>query len=314
VSAPLLPPTHANIARAAAALRGGALVVTPTETVYGIAADATNAHAVARLFAAKQRPHFNPLIAHVASLDVARRHGVFHALALRLAEAFWPGPLTLVVPREARSPVAELACAGLATIALRVPAHPVAQDLIAAFGGPLVAPSANRSGRISPTTAAHAAGDLGNAVDCILDAGPTAIGIESSVVAVNEDGRATLLRPGAIARTDLEAIAGRLHSPDTGAAPASPGMLERHYAPRARLRLDAQEPASGEALLGFGAIDDPLGLNLSRTGDLVEAASNLYAHLRALDEAGAAVIAVAPIPAHGLGEAIRNRLERAAAR
>lgn len=301
-----------SIARAADILRAGGLVVMPTETVYGLGADATNAQAVARIFEAKGRPRFNPLIAHVLGLSEAEQHARLHPVARRLAEHFWPGPLTIVAPRKTESTVAELACAGLATIALRAPAHPMARELLAAFGKPIVAPSANRSGHISATTARHAADDLGDRVQLVLDGGPTPIGLESTIVAVDDDGRATLLRAGAISREQLEPITGPLGSPQHGIV-AAPGMLESHYAPRARLRLDADAPREGEAFLAFGAPALANGLTLSAAGDLVEAAANLYAHLRALDASGATTIAVAPIPTHGLGEAIRDRLTRAAA-
>ena len=301
-----------SIARAADILRAGGLVAFPTETVYGLGADATNPVAVARIFEAKGRPRFNPLISHILGLDEAERHAHLHDHARALAERFWPGPLTLVAPRRPDSAVAELACAGLMTIALRSPAHPMARDLLAAFGDPIVAPSANRSGHVSATTAQHAADDLGVRVDLVLDGGPTQIGLESTIVAIDENGRATLLRSGALSRADIEAITGPLTAPQRGAIDA-PGMLESHYAPRARLRLDAEAPHAGEAYLAFGSSAPPQGLTLSASGDLVEAAANLYAHLRALDASGAQTIAVAPIPPQGLGEAIRDRLQRAAA-
>jgi L-threonylcarbamoyladenylate synthase len=301
-----------NIARAAEILRAGGLVVFPTETVYGLGCDASNARAVARVFEAKGRPQFNPLIAHVPGLLEAERHAAFHPSARKLAERFWPGPLTIVAPRRPDSTVAELACAGLATIAIRAPAHPIARALLDAFGGPIAAPSANRSGHVSATTAQHAAGDLGNAVDMILDGGPCEIGLESTIVAIGPDGRATLLRPGAVSRDRIEAEIGSVEAPARGAI-ASPGMLESHYAPRARLVLDATEPPHNGRYLAFGAAAPPGGLTLSASGDLVEAAANLYAHLRALDAENPDVIAVAPIPCHGLGEAIRDRLARAAA-
>ena len=301
-----------SVERAAEVLRAGGLVVFPTETVYGVGADATNPHAVARIFAAKGRPQFNPLISHVLSLADAERHGELHPLARALIETFWPGPLTIVVPRRADSPVAELACAGLATIALRSPSHPLARELLAAFGGPVVAPSANRSGHVSATTAAHAAADLEGAVDLILDGGPSTVGLESTIVAIDADGRATLLRPGAISRDAIEAITGRLAMPALNTI-AAPGMMESHYAPRARIVLDAAAPPPGAAYLAFGAEAPPGGLSLSISGDLTEAAANLYAHLRALDATGADTIAVAPIPGGGLAEAIRDRLARAAA-
>lgn len=301
-----------SIARAVDILRGGGLVAFPTETVYGLGADAANSKAVARIFEAKGRPRFNPLIAHIAGLAEAEAHARLHPVARKLAERFWPGPLTIVAPRNAESSIAELACAGLTTVALRAPAHPVARELIAAFGKPIVAPSANRSGHVSATTAQHVADDLGDRVDLILDAGPTPIGLESTIIAIDDAGRATLLRAGAIPRADIESITGPLAAPQAGAV-ASPGMLESHYAPRARLRLDANAPEEGEAYLAFGAAAPANGLTLSASGDLVEAAANLYACLRTLDASGAATIAVAPIPAHGLGEAIRDRLMRAAA-
>ncbi|MGD9981324.1 MAG: L-threonylcarbamoyladenylate synthase [Hyphomonadaceae bacterium] len=301
-----------SVEKAAEILRTGGLVVFPTETVYGLGADAANPRAVARIFAAKGRPRFNPLISHVLGLDEAERHGVFHPHARALAERFWPGPLTIVALRRAESPVAELACAGLATIALRAPAHPLARALLAAFGGPVVAPSANRSGHVSATTAEHARGDLGDAVDLILDGGPSAIGLESTIVAIDTEGSATMLRSGAISRDAIEAITGPLGGAKPGAVTA-PGMMESHYAPRARLLLDVIEPEPGAAHLAFAAPARPGGLTLSASGDLTEAAANLYAHLRALDATGADTIAVAPIPGGGLAEAIRDRLARAAA-
>jgi L-threonylcarbamoyladenylate synthase len=301
-----------SIARGAEVLRAGGLVVFPTETVYGVGADATNPHAVARIFAAKGRPQFNPLISHVLTLADAERHGELHPVARALAAKFWPGPLTIVVPRRADSPVTELACAGLATIALRSPSHPLARELLAAFGGPVVAPSANRSGHVSATTAEHATADLSDAVDLILDGGPSAVGLESAIVAIDADGRATLLRPGAIGRDAIEAITGPLAVPSLGAITA-PGMMESHYAPRARIVLDAATPPPGASYLAFGAPAPAGGLTLSAHGDLTEAAANLYAHLRALDATGTEIIAVAPIPGGGLAEAIRDRLARAAA-
>ncbi len=301
-----------SIARAAEILRAGGLVVFPTETVYGLGADAANPHAVARIYEAKGRPQFNPLIAHVPGLAEAETHAELPENARKLAAAFWPGPFTIVARRRAESSVAELACAGLATIALRAPSHPMARELLAAFGGPIVAPSANRSGHVSATTAQHAAKDLGGRVDLVLDGGPCEIGLESTIVAVADDGGVTLLRPGAISRAEIEALVGPIESAHSGAIQA-PGMMESHYAPRAQLRLDADEARPGEAYLSFGAAPPIGGETLSATGDLVEAAANLYAALRALDATGAAVIAVAPIPGEGLGEAIRDRLSRAAA-
>ena len=304
--------TDAAVAEAADALAQGRLVIFPTETVYGLGADATNAKAVAAIYAAKGRPAFNPLISHVPDLKAAEAHAQFNPRARALARAFWPGPLTLVLKRRDDSSVAELACAGLSTIALRAPAHPVAQRLLARFGNPIAAPSANRSGRLSPTIAAHAEDDVGDTAAITLDGGASEAGLESSIVAIDDDGGATLLRPGAIVRADLEAVLGPLSAPTDGAV-AAPGMLASHYAPRARLRLDAATPHAGEAYLAFGANAPADALNLSPDGDLAEAAANLYAYLRALDAAGPDIIAVAPLPRQGLGEAIRDRLARAAA-
>jgi L-threonylcarbamoyladenylate synthase len=296
------------------------LVAFPTETVYGLGADATSGEAVARLYAAKGRPSFNPLISHVADVSAARRLGVFNRVAQRLAAAFWSGPLTLVVPRVPGCPVADLATAGLDTIALRVPSHPVARELLKAFGGPVVAPSANRSGHVSTTTAAHVAADLSGRIDLILDGGATALGLESTIVACLGDTPA-LLRPGGLAREEIEAELGMpLAMPQAEAnAPTSPGQLASHYAPRARLRLDIDAVKPGEALLAFGrrrpadAERAVASLNLSLAGNLIEAAANLFSHLRALDQSGARTIAVMPIPHEGLGEAINDRLRRAAA-
>jgi len=311
------------IEAAARSLAGGGLVAFPTETVYGLGADATNASAVAKLYAAKGRPAFNPLIAHVADAAAARRLAVFDAAAEALAAAFWPGPLTLVLPKAAACPVADLATAGLDTIAVRVPAHPIAHALIAALGKPVVAPSANRSGHVSPTTADHVMADLAGRIDLVLDGGPTSVGVESTILACVDD-RVTLLRPGGVPRAAIEEALG--HQVDEGPvsadedeAPLAPGMLASHYAPRATLRLDAAEVQPGEALLAFGPAALPgaaraaTTLNLSPAGDLIEAAANLFSHLRELDRAGVARIAVMPIPHEGLGEAINDRLARAAA-
>ncbi len=311
------------IAAAARILADGGLVAFPTETVYGLGADATNAAAVARLYAAKGRPAFNPLIAHVADAAAARPLATFDATAATLAAAFWPGPLTLVLPKAPACPVADLATAGLDTVAVRVPAHRIARALISAFGGPVVAPSANRSGHVSPTTADHVMADLANRIDLVLDGGPTAIGVESTILACVGD-RVTLLRPGGVPREAIERVLGHevdeaRAAAEDGEAPLAPGMLASHYAPRATLRLDAREVQPGEALLAFGP-DLPPGaeraataLNLSARGDLIEAAANLFSHLRALDRAGVARIAVMAIPRDGLGEAINDRLARAAA-
>jgi L-threonylcarbamoyladenylate synthase len=304
-------------------LKAGGLVAFPTETVYGLGADATDGKAVARLYEAKGRPAFNPLIAHVADVAAARTLARFDADAERLAEAFWPGPLTLVLPKAAGCPVAELATAGLDSIAARVPKHEVARQILAAFKRPIVAPSANRSGHVSPTTAAHVLADLRGRIDLIVDGGSTPVGVESTIVACL--GAPALLRPGGLAREEIERVLGRaLAEPPPGIAaeddaPLAPGMLASHYAPRTPLRRDAESVAAGEALLAFGsalaagAENAALALNLSPRGDLIEAAANLFSHLRALDAAGAKAIAVMPIPRDGLGEAINDRLARAAA-
>jgi L-threonylcarbamoyladenylate synthase len=313
---PIVEATSEAVARAARVLRAGGLVAFPTETVYGLGADATNGRAVAAIFEAKGRPRFNPLIAHVASIDAAAELGELEGAARALAEAFWPGPLTLVLRKRPGCPIAELATAGLDTVAVRVPAHPVAQALLRAAGVPIAAPSANRSGHVSPTTAAHVAADLGDRVTLILDGGPTPLGLESTVVDVTGSAP-VVLRLGAVARADLARALGRRIEAATGAAgaPASPGMLARHYAPAARLRLDAREVEDGEALLAFGPRLPPHrgpAVNLSPAGDLLEAAAGLFAALRTLDASGAEAIAVMPIPEQGLGEAINDRLRRAA--
>jgi L-threonylcarbamoyladenylate synthase len=291
-----------------AALKGGGLVILPTETVYGLAADAANARAVARVYEAKGRPAFNPLIAHVADLEAARAIARLDARALTLARAFWPGPLTLVLPIADEAAVCDLARAGLDTVAVRVPAHPLAQAVLRAFGGPLTAPSANRSGRPSPTTLADALEETGAAAALALDGGPCRIGLESTVVALLDEPR--LLRPGAVTRDEIEALIGPLAEAEADAR-RSPGRLSRHYAPDLPLRLNAAEPRAGEVWLGFGH-DGAEPFNLSRDGDLAEAAANLFAFLRAADRSGASGIAVAPIPNEGLGEAINDRLRRAA--
>jgi L-threonylcarbamoyladenylate synthase len=313
------PATPEAIAAAAERLRAGGLVAMPTETVYGLAADATSDTAVAAIYAAKGRPSFNPLIAHVTGLGAAMELARFDADAERLARAFWPGPMTLVLPAAATCRVSLLARAGLDSVALRAPDHPTAQALIEAAGRPLAAPSANRSGHVSPTTANHVLADLDGRIDCILDAGPCRHGLESTIVACLGDGP-TLLRPGALPREAIEAALGRtLAEPPaaTASSPTAPGQLASHYAPRARLRLNAVAVDAEEAALDFGGVlaVDPgqTRLDLSPRGDVVEAAANLFAFLRALDGSGAAVIAVAPIPQRGLGVAINDRLRRAAA-
>ncbi|UZF92615.1 L-threonylcarbamoyladenylate synthase [Bosea sp. NBC_00550] len=311
----LLSADAAGIAEAAALLRDGGLVAMPTETVYGLAADATSGTAVAGIYAAKERPSFNPLISHLPDLASARRQGLFDANALALAQAFWPGPLTLVVPASSGCTVSELARAGLPSVALRVPAHPVAHAVLEAAGRPIAAPSANRSGRISATSAQHVLADLDGRIDAIIDAGATEVGVESTIVACL-DGAPRLLRPGGVPRAAIEHLIGRplVLAGEAGNAPIAAGMLSSHYAPAARVRLDADAPEDGEAWLGFGPGPDvPASLNLSPAGDLREAASNLFGYMRRLDEMGPRTIAVARIPEHGLGEAINDRLRRAAA-
>jgi L-threonylcarbamoyladenylate synthase len=284
------------------------LVLMPTETVYGLAADAANPRAVAAVYAAKGRPSFNPLIAHVADVAMARRLAVFDDRAEALAARFWPGPLTLVLPIADTEAVCDLARAGLDTVAVRAPGHPLAHGLIAALGRPIVAPSANRSGRPSPTTFADALEETGAAAAAALDGGACAVGLESTVVALLDVPR--LLRPGAVTRAEIEAVVGPIAEAQADAR-RSPGRLARHYAPNAPVRLEVARPAAGEAWLSFGpAGEGPW--NLSPTGDLTEAAANLFAYLRAADRSAPSAIAVAPIPHEGLGEAINDRLRRAA--
>lgn len=307
-----------DIDRAQQIIRAGGLVGAPTETVYGLAADATNDAAVAQIYAAKKRPRFNPLIVHVIGLAQAETIAHLSPQARTLAEAFWPGPLSLVLPRRDTSGLSLLLSAGLDTVAIRAPAHPMMRALIEASDRPLAAPSANASGAVSPTTAEHVRDGLGEAVDLILDGGPSPIGIESTIVKVDGDA-ARLLRPGGLARADLETRLGRaLLAPEETTAPEAPGMLHSHYAPTAMLRLHVEAPRPEEAYLAFGdAPAHPNSLNLSERRDTTEAAANLFAHLRALDalcrQKGLAGIAAAPIPEDGLGEAINDRLARAAA-
>ena len=305
----------AGIAEAARILRRGGLVAVPTETVYGLAADATSDAAVARIYAAKARPKFNPLIAHVTSLEAALGQGIFSTEALRLAKTFWPGPLTLVVPVAPGATVCAAARAGLQSIALRVPIHPVALAVISAAGRPLAAPSANRSGWVSPVTATHVARDFAGEIDLILDGGRCSVGLESTIIeCLAEHPR--LLRPGGIARTDIEAVLGHSVAESAGVGPVrSPGMSRSHYAPRAKLRLEAATRDDGEAGLDFGGIfgEGKNVLDLSPGRNLAQAAANLFIFLRELDARRPACIAVAPIPYEGLGEAINDRLARAAA-
>jgi L-threonylcarbamoyladenylate synthase len=303
-----------TVEAAVEALRRGDLVILPTETVYGLAADGRHAHAVARLYEAKGRPHFNPLIAHVADGAAAACLAVFDARAEALAAAFWPGPLTLVLPARAGCAVCDLARAGLDTIAVRAPAHAMAIDVLKAFGGPVVAPSANRSGRPSPTTYEDAAAETGFAAGAALDGGPCHIGLESTVIGLMPGEPARLLRPGGVTREEIEATTGAPLATAGDDAKRSPGRLALHYAPDAPVRLNAAAAAPGEAFIGFGPAT-PIGkgaLNLSPGGDLKEAAANLFAFLRAADRLNPTGIAVAPIPSHGLGEAINDRLARAA--
>jgi L-threonylcarbamoyladenylate synthase len=295
-------------------LRGGRLVAFPTETVYGLGGDATNDRAVAAIFAAKARPRFNPLIVHVPDLAHAEILAVFNEPARRAAARFWPGPLTLVLPRQPAAGLSLLASAGLDTVAIRVPAHPMAQALLREADRPVAAPSANRSGGISATEPAHVADDLGGAVALILDDGPTPVGLESTVLDLTGASPA-LLRPGAVTLEALADLLGPIGLPGSP-QPKSPGMLASHYAPRLPVRLAAVEARPGEALLAFGP-DAPPGfaevLWLSRSGDLAEAAANLFAMLRRLDRSSFTGIAAMPIPEHGLGRAINDRLRRAAA-
>jgi L-threonylcarbamoyladenylate synthase len=314
-----LPSDEQGLDRAAELIRSGAVVAFPTETVYGLGADATDPRAVAAIYAAKERPRFLESGQVRDERVEARAEAVFGAEALALAEAFWPGPLTLVLPLAAGASVSDLARAGLSSIGLRVPAHPFAQDLLRRVGRPVAAPSANRSGRVSPTRAEHVLADLDGRIAAVLDGGPARVGLESTIVGLL-DGVPRLLRPGGLARERIEAVLGRPLAAEAGdeAAPLSPGRLLAHYAPQARLRLQADRVEPGEAALLFGPARPPgleqarMALNLSEGGDLVEAAGNLFAQLRALDSSGAAVIAVSPVPDHGLGEAIADRLRRAA--
>lgn len=298
-----------DLGQAAALLRAGELVAFPTETVYGLGADARNDRAVAGIFAAKDRPSFNPLIVHVPNAETARRYVEWDERAQLLADAFWPGPLTLVLKLRMNHGIAPLVTAGLDTLAIRVPAHPAAQALLAAFDGPIAAPSANPSGRISPTTAAHVVAGLGARVAAVVDDGPCTVGLESTIVGL-ADGP-TLLRPGGLASEEIESVLGApLDQRATHEALNAPGQMLSHYAPEAAIRLNAVSARDGEVFLGFGVME--CDLNLSQTGDLTEAAANLFGHLHRLDELKRP-IAVAPIPDIGLGRAINDRLNRAAA-
>ncbi len=311
---------EAAIEKAGVYLREGRLIAFPTETVYGLGADATNERAVANIYAAKGRPTFNPLIVHVPNIEAAKAHVRFTAEAERLARAFWPGGVTLVLSRLDTSSLSLLVSAGLDTVAIRVPAHPLAQQLLRATGRPIAAPSANASGEISPTLAAHVVASLGHAeaLALVLDGGACPLGVESSVVGFPASGAPALLRPGAVARDAIEAVLGvALQAADVASGEAgrsSPGQLASHYAPKARLRLNVSAPEADELWLAFGAEAEGAALNLSASGDLSEAAAHLFAMMRALDaKANGRGIAIAPIPRHGLGEAINDRLARAAA-
>ncbi|WP_377509064.1 L-threonylcarbamoyladenylate synthase [Octadecabacter sp. R77987] len=306
----ILASDAAGIAAAADVLRAGGLVAFPTETVYGLGADARDDRAVAQVFAAKGRPTFNPLIVHVADLETAQTLCDFSHEARALAQAFWPGALTLVLPIRADAGIAPLVIAGLSTLAVRVPDHPVAQALLHEFGGPVAAPSANPSGRISPTSPDHVIAGLNGRIDAVVDGGNCGVGVESTIVGC--DGSPVLLRAGGLPREAIAACLGGdpAEGPDGGVLTA-PGQMESHYAPQGKVRLNATDVHDGEVLLGFGPVDAPL--NLSHSGDLVEAAANLFAMLHELDAMGAQRIAVSPIPMHGLGAAINDRLARAAA-
>lgn len=311
--------TPETITEAAAVIRAGGLLGLPTETVYGLAANALDGRAVARIFEAKGRPSFNPLIVHVTDTTQARTLAIFSDTALAVAEAFWPGPITLILPRTPDCPVSELCSAGLPTLALRCPDHKSARAVIAAAGVPVAAPSANRSGTLSPTTPQHVAESLGDAVDMILAAGACTVGLESTVLDLSGDAP-TILRPGAITPDDLARVLGHTPAIDDGdhERPKSPGQLLRHYAPKTPVRLNAATLEAGEAYLAFGPtllgrnLPESAKRNLSEKGDLNEAAANLFGYLHALDTGAHSAIAVAPVPDEGLGIAINDRLRRAA--
>ncbi len=313
----LLQPDAAGIARAAALLAAGGLVAFPTETVYGLGADARNSLAVARIFEAKGRPRFNPLIVHVASAQAARRYVDWTEQADTLARAFWPGPLTLVLPLKPEAGLSDLVTAGLPSVALRVPAHPVAQSLLTEFDGPVAAPSANPSGQISPTTAGHVMDGLSGKIDAVIDGGPCPVGLESTI-ALSDGHRVAILREGGVTREQIEAcLSQQVAEAGHSDAPQSPGQLASHYAPSVQVRLNAGARRADELLMGFGPDISDADLNLSPKGDLIEAAANLFGYLRQMDERaqrqGISTIAVSPIPMKGLGAAINDRLKRAAA-
>ncbi len=314
-SAPIRPMDDAAIDDAAGIIRGGGLVAFATETVYGLGGDATNGEAVARIFAAKGRPSFNPLISHIADLTQLPALAQHDERAEKLAAAFWPGPLTLILKKSQDCPIADLTTAGLDTVAVRIPGRERARRFLSACGVPVAAPSANTSGGVSPTLARHVAASLPGPDDggpqLILDDGPCEVGLESTVVDLSTATTA-LLRPGGISKEDIEAVTGPLALAGTDDhAPKSPGMLSRHYSPKAKLRMNAEAAAGGEAFLGFGSTTTDAAMNLSPSGDMAEAAANLFRMLHALDEQGVDAIAVAPIPETGLGLAINDRLRRA---
>ncbi len=305
----LLAADETGLSRAAELLRAGALVSFPTETVYGLGGDATNDRAVARIYEAKGRPSFNPLIVHLPNIDAVSEFARLDGAARDLAQAFWPGPLTLVLPLKPNAHLSRLVSAGLPTVAIRVPEHPLAHKLLEKTGRPVAAPSANPSGRISPSTAQHVLDGLSGRIEAVLDGGPCAVGVESTIVGI--DPAPVLLRPGGLPAEALEqALRAPLGRHD-GATISAPGQLTSHYAPNAKMRLNVVDPLPGERLLGFGPVT--ADLNLSPAEDLVEAAANLFAMLHELDAAGDTPIAVSPIPNHGLGRAINDRLMRAAA-
>ncbi|WP_299418665.1 L-threonylcarbamoyladenylate synthase [uncultured Shimia sp.] len=307
----ILSPDSSGYARAASVLRDGGLVSFPTETVYGLGADARQDMAVARIFEAKHRPTFNPLIVHVADVAATKRYVKWNEMADRLAATFWPGPLTLVLPLRDDSGLSPLVTANLPTLAIRVPEHPVAQALLSEFDGPVAAPSANPSGKISPTRAQHVINGLSGRIEAVVDGGECGVGVESTILGLFDEP--TLLRPGGLPQEAIAAALGRPVVSRSEADPlTAPGQMLSHYAPGASVRLNAVEITEGERLLGFGKVEGAT-LNLSEAGDLTEAAANLFYHLHALDADGDAPIAVSPIPEHGLGRAINDRLRRAAA-
>ncbi|WHA40669.1 L-threonylcarbamoyladenylate synthase [Agrobacterium larrymoorei] len=301
-------------------LEAGFPVAIPTETVYGLAADATNPAAITRIYETKGRPQFNPLICHMANIAMAEEHAVFDPVSRKLAEAFWPGPLTLILPLKRTSPIHALATAGLDTVGIRIPKG-FASALIAKLGKPLAAPSANSSGKISSTSAAHVEADLGAKIELILDGGSAPVGVESTIIKVDPDGAVRLLRPGGLVAEDIERVAGvaLVRPAKASAAIEAPGMMASHYAPGAAVRLNATSVEPGEALIRFGGqpvqgeSEAATVLDLSASGNLAEAAANLFEHLKLADASGAASIAITPIPNTGLGEAINDRLARAAA-